>query len=314
MDGGLECVYLAVWVDLNPSCAPYLIAYQRIITSTNSRHPLWLWLNYNVKFRIKAASNPSLRWDVHDSDLWLEYITTPSVQSTWWPCSYCGSTAHYPSNFSLIQALMEDRISSSTLLADLSQLPSSGQPSSKIQPLKPAMTIITQPAIVHSVNSRIGVRTVVETTQGQGSQSMGSLIPAKPLPWTPLWPFIFECELSNFPDKVFVRQLIDNLWHGCSIGYTSPQFTHIADNLQSASQQPEVIDATLKEECEAGCILGPFTHPPLPNFRTSGLGLVPMHDGGGALYTTSPHLLITVLMILSIRSTTPYLIGRLWNT
>jgi len=121
---------------------------------------------------------------------------------------------------------------------------------------------------------------VVETTQGQGAQSMGCLVPTKPLPWTPLRPFILERELRNFPDKVFVRQLIDNLRHGCSIGYTGPQFTHIADNLQSATQQPEVIDATLKEECEAGRILGPFALPPLPNFRTSGLGLVPKHDGG----------------------------------
>ena len=29
-----------------------------------------------------------------------------------------------------------------------------------------------------------------------------------------------------------------------------------------------------------GHILGPFESPPLPNFRTSGLGLVPKHDGG----------------------------------
>ena len=29
-----------------------------------------------------------------------------------------------------------------------------------------------------------------------------------------------------------------------------------------------------------GRILGPFQTPPLPNFRTSGLGLVPKHDGG----------------------------------
>jgi len=33
-------------------------------------------------------------------------------------------------------------------------------------------------------------------------------------------------------------------------------------------------------ECEAGQILGPFDQPPLPNFRISGLGLVPKHDGG----------------------------------
>jgi len=54
----------------------------------------------------------------------------------------------------------------------------------------------------------------------------------------------------------------------------------LAPNLRSAFQQPEVIDATLRDECEAGQILGPFDQPPFPNFRTSGLGLVPKHDGG----------------------------------
>jgi len=78
---------------------------------------------------------------------------------------------------SLIQALTED---SSTLLADPSQLPSRGQP------LKPAMNIIAQPAIVHSVNSHTGVSNVVETNQRQSVQSMGCLIPTKLLPWTPL--------------------------------------------------------------------------------------------------------------------------------
>ena len=54
----------------------------------------------------------------------------------------------------------------------------------------------------------------------------------------------------------------------------------MAKNLPSAYQQPEVIDTALKKECEAGRILGPFSTPPLSNFRTSGLGLVPKHDGG----------------------------------
>jgi len=51
----------------------------------------------------------------------------------------------------------------------------------------------------------------------------------------------------------------------------------LASNLQSASQQPEVIDATLKEECSAGQIFGPFDKP---HFCTSGVGLVPKHNGG----------------------------------
>ena len=85
---------------------------------------------------------------------------------------------------------------------------------------------------------------------------------------------------SSHPDKIFVRQLVNDLQHGCSIGYTGSQFAHLAKNLPFAFQQPSVIDATLQKECEAGRILGPFPTPPLPNFRTSGLGLVPKHDGG----------------------------------
>jgi len=77
------------------------------------------------------------------------------------------------------------------------------------------MTIIAQPAIVNSVNSRTGVSTEVETTQGQGAHQWAASPPLNP----PLRPFILERELCNFPDKVFVRQLIDNLRHGCSIGY-----------------------------------------------------------------------------------------------
>ena len=51
-------------------------------------------------------------------------------------------------------------------------------------------------------------------------------------------------------------------------------------NLLSAHQQATVIDATLQKECEVGRILAPFQTPPLPNFCTSGLGLVPKNDGG----------------------------------
>ena len=105
-------------------------------------------------------------------------------------------------------------------------------------------------------------------------------LPIKSQPWTPIRSFLLEHELSFHPDKVFVRQLIDDLQHGCSIGYTGPQFVHQANNLLSAHQQTTVIDATLQKECAVGRILGPFQTPPLPNFHTSGLGLVPKHDGG----------------------------------
>ena len=143
-----------------------------------------------------------------------------------------------------------------------------------------AVTSTGHTATVQTADLLTDVRTAAGPTRARAVLQKDSSAIFKPLPWTPLRPFTLERELSNHPDKVFVRQLIDNLRLGCTIGYTGPQFTHLALNLESAFQQPEVIDATLKEECEAGRVLGPFDQPPLPNFRTSGLGLVPKHDGG----------------------------------
>ena len=54
---------------------------------------------------------------------------------------------------------------------------------------------------------------------------------------------------------------------------------HLANNLPCAHQQRNAIDTTLKKECEAGRILGPFQTPPLKNFCTSGLGVIPKNDG-----------------------------------
>ena len=144
-----------------------------------------------------------------------------------------------------------------------------------------ARTSITTPAAAHTVSLPIAVKTVVQIIHPESAQLQRTLaIPDKPQPWTPVRSFLLKRELSFHPDKVFVRQLVDDLQHGCSIGYTGPQFAHLANNLTSAYQQPGVIDAILTRECEVGRILGPFQIPPLPNFRTSGLGVVPKHDGG----------------------------------
>ena len=61
-------IYLAI-IDHSPARAPQLVAYQRIITSTNTQNPLAAWLNNDVQFRTLAASDPSLHWDVRHTDL-----------------------------------------------------------------------------------------------------------------------------------------------------------------------------------------------------------------------------------------------------
>ena len=58
--------------------------------------------------------------------------------------------------------------------------------------------------------------------------TVGLSTPAKPQSWTPIRPFILERELSDHPDKAFVRQLIHDRQHGCMIGYNGPQFANLA--------------------------------------------------------------------------------------
>ena len=142
-----------------------------------------------------------------------------------------------------------------------------------------AMPTTTQFVAARHVNSFTNASFVGPTTVPR-TVPTGAALLNKPKPWTPVRSFILERELCNHPDKTFVKKLIYDLCHGCTIGYTGPQFSYLANNLLSAYQQPKVIDDTLKKECELGRILGPFESPPLPNFRTSGLGLVPKHDSG----------------------------------
>ena len=98
-------------------------------------------------------------------------------------------------------------------------------------------------------------------------------------------------EIVSHPDCHFVNTLIDNLINGYNIGYTGPQFNHCSRNLHSAYQHPTTLDAATAEECRLSRFLGPIDQPPLPTFRSSGLGLVPKHDGGWQTicHLSAPH-------------------------
>ena len=272
-------IFLAVWIDHMPSKAPSLVAYQHIITSANNLYPLESWLDSDVQFRTLAASNPSLRWDTGHPDLWLQCLTPLSAQKSLsssstqnprrWPCPHCGAVTHYPTIVLFVPPLQ------SSLLIDNGML-TEGNQTHNLPVTQPFTNILYQPiqtenaasitTALHATANTAGLpiiaKPVVAITQLEVAPNQQPLkLPTGPQPWTPIRSFLLECEVSSYPDKIFVRQFIDDLQLGCSIGYTGPQFAHLANNLPSAYQQPSVIDATLEKECEAGRILGPFQTP-----------------------------------------------------
>lgn len=85
-------------------------------------------------------------------------------------------------------------------------------------------------------------------------------------------------ELISYPDQVFVDNLIHSFQHGFSIGYSGPEFCNIAPNLQSASLNSTAIFNCIYEELKQKRMSGPFTGPPLQNFRTSPIGVIPKKD------------------------------------
>ena len=122
----------------------------------------------------------------------------------------------------------------------------------------PAMPSTARFVAARPVNSFTSMNFVGLTTV-QRTVPTGAAALNKPKPWTPIRSFILERKLCYHLDKAFVKKLIDDLCHSCTIGYNGPQFSNAANNLISAYQQPKVIDEALKKECKMGRILGPFT-------------------------------------------------------
>ena len=86
---------------------------------------------------------------------------------------------------------------------------------------QPIIPLITQSVTARTAHSRTDVNSVVPTTVLSTAPTEAVLV-NKPKPWTPIRPFILKRELSDYPDKAFVEQLIYDLCHGCTIGYNGP--------------------------------------------------------------------------------------------
>ena len=85
-------VLVQVRVDVASHRTAELLSYQGLIVEANRRFMPEGWLDYDRQFRIKAAADPSLKWDVIEPSLW-QLATTGRTRSACWACG----AAHPPS-------------------------------------------------------------------------------------------------------------------------------------------------------------------------------------------------------------------------
>ena len=115
----------------------------------------------------------------------------------------------------------------------------------------------------------------METTQPSNAAILfQNFNPLPDLSPTPINIKQLQCELFGY-QPLLKSSLLASLHNGFDIGYQGPQFSLISKNLKSASQHPKTLCDNILSELMAKRVAGPYPAPPLKNFRTSPIGVVP---------------------------------------
>ena len=78
----------------------------------------------------------------------------------------------------------------------------------------------------------------------------------------------------------FTQELLVGFVPGFQLHFQGTPHGHFSSNLQSALQNPEIVDRKLDKEICEGRIRGPFVQPPFYNLKVSPLGVTPKKQPG----------------------------------
>ena len=90
---------------------------------------------------------------------------------------------------------------------------------------------------------------------------------------TPLKRKAWEFHLRDYPNRAFVDTLLHIIDYGALIGFDSVDHPQHGKNLTSCKDSPVTVTSAVKKLIENSHAHGPYLSPPLPNFRSSPLGL-----------------------------------------
>ena len=226
---------------------------------------------------------------------------TTTKESCSTPLPHCGSgaTRSQPPLYCTISSPPQAPFSQPPLCSSVSSPPRApfSQPPLCSYVSSPPRAPFSQPPLCKSVSSsprapftQPPLHSVISSSQSPSpcsvSHSIYSQVMRMPLALpitshsitTPLDANLLQDLLQPHHCPDLVTQLVSSMRFGFRIGYTGPRLPLQAPNLSSAYLHPAVIDKALEKEILAGRVAGPFSHPPFPNLRCSGLGLVPKDD------------------------------------
>ena len=123
---------------------------------------------------------------------------------------------------------------------------------------------------------RLGTRpTIAEVALApHGLQPTPQQLPT-PVKLTSMLPF-----LNTYPARQDAHILIDGFTFGFRLGYSGPRASSHSRNFVSVRENETLLQEKIDREVGLGRITGPYTSPPLPNFRCSPIGLVPKQTPG----------------------------------
>ena len=100
---------------------------------------------------------------------------------------------------------------------------------------------------------------------------------------TPLRSAEWEAQLREHPDRPFVQYLLRGMREGFRVGfrYDQSECGHTGDNMQSARDNPEVIDEYLEKEVRLGRVAGPFEPEACHQVHMSRFGVIPKNHQPG---------------------------------
>ncbi len=78
--------------------------------------------------------------------------------------------------------------------------------------------------------------------------------------------------LLGHPDKQFVSTIINHARYGAPLGYNGPRHYRVHRNWPSAYVHRDAVENAISKDLSRGRKIGPFSHPPCPNFVGSPMG------------------------------------------